>query len=55
MKMQKYVIFIKKILKINILKMKNLIKLEIIIIIHVNNEVLHIAYVIQNIEYHNLP
>ena len=45
MKMQKSITFIKKSLKINIWKIKN-IKLEIIGIIMVNIEELYIAYVI---------
>ena len=46
MKMQKSVIFLKKKLKINIWKIKNIVKLEINVITHGNVEVLHIAYVI---------
>ena len=46
MKMQKFVIFVKKNLKINMLKIKNIVKLGIIVIIQVNIEELHIAYVI---------
>ena len=46
MKMQKSVIFVKKNLKINIWKLKNIVKLEIIVIMQENKEVLHIAYVI---------
>ena len=46
MKMQKFAIFAKKSLKINILKIKNIAKSEIIVIIQVNTEVLHIEYVI---------
>ena len=46
MKMQKFVMFVKKSLKINMLKIKNTAKLGIIVIIQVNIEVLHIAYVI---------
>ena len=46
MKMQKYFIFVKKkSLKINVLKIKN-IKLEIIVIIHLNTEMLPITYII---------
>ena len=48
MKMQKYVIFVKKNLKINMWKIKNIVKLEIFVIIHRNIEVLHIACVIQS-------
>ena len=44
--MLKSVIFVKKNLKMNILKIKNIVKLEIIIIIKENKEVLHLAYVI---------
>ena len=44
--MLKSVIFVKKNLRMNILKIKNIVKLEIIIIIKENKEVLHIAYVI---------
>ena len=43
---EKTVIFVNKNLKINIWKMKNIIKLEIIVIIQGNIEVLRIAYVI---------
>ena len=43
--MQKSVIFVNKSLTINMLKIKNIIKLEIIVIIQGNIEVLHIAYV----------
>ena len=46
MKIQKSVIFVKKNLKINIWKIKNIVKLEIIFIIQENIEVLDIAYVI---------
>ena len=46
MKLQKTDSFDKKILKISILKIKNIVKLEMIAIIQVNVEVLHIAYVI---------
>ena len=46
MKMQKYFIFVKKkSLKINVLKIKN-IKLEIIVIIYVNTEMLSITCII---------
>ena len=44
--MQKYVVFVKKNLKKNISKIKNIIKLEIIPIIQQNIEVLLIAHVI---------
>ena len=46
-----YTIFVKKSLKINILKIKNFVMLEIIVIIQVNIEVLHIADLFQNIVY----
>ena len=46
MKMQKSVVFVKKNLKINIRKIKHIVKLEIIVIIQENIELLHIAYVI---------
>ena len=46
MKMQKYVIFVKKSLKTNMLKIKNIGKLETVVIIQVNIGVLPIAYVI---------
>ena len=42
----KFTIFVKKSLKINILKIKNIVKLEIIAIVQVNPEVLNILYVI---------
>ena len=44
--MQKFVIFVKKKLKANIWKTKNIVKLESIAIIQENMEVLRIAYVI---------
>ena len=43
---EKTVIFVNKDLKINIWKIKNIIKLEIIVIIQGNIEVLRIVYVI---------
>ena len=46
-----YTIFVKKSLKINILKIKNFVMLEIIVFIQVNIEVLHIADLFQNIVY----
>ena len=46
MEMQKYVKFVKKNVKNKYLKDKNIIKLEIIVIMQGNIEVLHIAYVI---------
>ena len=46
MKMQNSFIFVKKNLKTNISKIKNILELEIIVIIQKNIEVLHIAYVI---------
>ena len=51
MKIQKPVIFLKKNLKINISKIKNILNLEIIVIIQENIKVLRIAYVIYNIVY----
>ena len=47
--MQKLIIFVKKNLKINMLKVKNIVKLGTTIILQVNTEVLHMAYVIQSI------
>ena len=44
--MQKSVIFVNKNLEINIWKIKNILQLEIIVIIWENIEALHIAYVI---------
>ena len=44
--MQKYVPVVKKNLKINILKIKNIVKLEIIVIIQGNIGVLHIENLI---------
>ena len=44
MKVQKLVIFVEKNLKMKILKIKNIVKLETIVIIQVNIEVLIIAY-----------
>ena len=46
MKIKKYAIFLKKSLKINIFKTKNMVKLEIIVNILANIKVLHRAYVI---------
>ena len=46
MKMQKSVIFVKRNLKVNMWQIKNIVKLEIIVIIQGNIEVLRIAYVI---------
>ena len=46
MKMQKSVIFVKKKLKINTWKIKNIAELDIIVIIEGNIEALHIPYVI---------
>ena len=46
MKIFKSAIFIKKSLKIDTLKIKNIVKLGSIVIIQVNIEVLHMAYVI---------
>ena len=51
MKIQKSTIFVKKILKINMLKIKNIKKSEIIVIIQVNIEMLHVSYVTQHIVY----
>ena len=51
MEMQNYVIFVNKNLKINMWKIKYIVKLEIVAIIHENREVLHIECVIQNIVY----
>ena len=42
--MRKFVIFVKKIVKLNILKINNAVNVEIIVIIQRNLEVLHIAY-----------
>ena len=50
MKMQNSVLFVKKNLKINISKRKNILKLEIIVIILEKIEVLHIAYFFKNID-----
>ena len=44
--MQKSDLFVKKDLKINIWKIKNIVKLEIIVITQENIELLHITYVI---------
>ena len=41
MKMQKYAIFVKQSLKINMLNTKNIVDLEIIVIIQVNIEVIY--------------
>ena len=53
MKMQNSVIFLKKNLNINMRKITNIVNLEIIVILQRNIKVLHIAYVIQNIIFHN--
>ena len=45
-KRPKFVIFVKKDLKINVLKIKTIVKSEIIVIIPGNIEVAHITYVI---------
>ena len=44
--MQNFAIFVKESLKINKSEKKNIAKLEIIVIIKVTTEVLHIVYVI---------
>ena len=41
--MSKYSIFVKKRLKINMLKLKNIVKLEVIVYTQAKLEVLHIA------------
>ena len=46
MKMQILVAFARKNLKVNMLKIRNILKLVTIVIIQVKIEVLHIAYVI---------
>ena len=51
MKMLKFAIFVKKSLRIYILKIKNVVKLEVIVIIKVNTEELDIVYVIESIVY----
>ena len=51
MKMQKSVIFVEKKLKIDMWKKKNIVKLEIIVTLQENIEVLRISYVILNIVY----
>ena len=43
MKIQKSIIFVKKTLKINMLKIKNVVRLGTIVIIEVNIEVLYIT------------
>ena len=45
-KRQIFSIFVKKNLRINILQIRNIVKIENIVIMQVNTEVLHIAYVI---------
>ena len=44
MKMQKFVKFVKKNLKIKMIKINNIVKLGTIVIIQRNKEVLHITY-----------
>ena len=46
MKMHKSVIFVNKNLKINVERKKNIVKLEIVVIIQENIEVLRMTYVI---------
>ena len=46
MKIQKHVTLVQKNVKINMLKIKNIEKLETIIIMQVNIKMLHVAYVI---------
>ena len=46
MKRQKSVIFVKKEIENNMWKINNTVKLEIIVIMQGNVEVLHIAYII---------
>ena len=53
MKIQNSVIFVKKILKIDMLKIKSIVKLETNVIVQVNIEVLDIPYLILNIKYLN--
>ena len=43
MEMRKYAIFVKKSLKRNMLKIKNIVKLEVNVLTQANLEVLHIA------------
>ena len=50
-KMQKPAIFVKTSFKINMWKIKDIVKLEIIVIIQGNIEMLRITYVIRNIGY----
>ena len=49
MKMQKYVLFAEKNLKINMKNIRNIVKLNIISVMQGNIEALRIAYVFQNI------
>ena len=51
MEMQKSVLFVKKYLMINMLMIKNIVKLGTIVSIQVDIELLHIAYVINSIVY----
>ena len=46
MKMQKFALFLNKSLKINVSVIKSIVKLEIIVIIQMNTEVMSIIYVI---------
>ena len=46
MKMLKFAAFVKQSLKINLLKIKNIPKLEIIVTVQANTELEHIVYVI---------
>ena len=46
MKMLKFAVFVKQSLKINVLKIKNIPKLEIIVTVQANTELEHIVYVI---------
>ena len=49
MKMQKFVKFVKRNLKMNMIK--NMVELATIVLIHVNIDELHRSYVIQNMVY----
>ena len=52
-KIQKFTVFVKKSLEISILKIKNIIWLEIFVIIQVNREVQHIVDAIWSIVHLN--
>ena len=55
MKMQKSVIFVKRNLKMNIWKIKNIIKLEIIVIVHAAHSICDLKYGISKKKSYSFP